>query len=593
MLSPGTVLQQRYRIKRPLAQGGMGAVYEAEAVHLGNTLVAVKEAFFSEDWLREQFQREAATLARLRHPALPKVSDHFSEGAGQFLVMEFIPGDDLRRLLNERLKARGEPFGWQVVAEWADRLLDALEYIHSQRPPVIHRDIKPENLKLTPRNELFLIDFGLAKDATTPTRPGKSLHGYTLAYAPPEQVKGTGTDARSDLYSLGATLYHLLTGQRPVDANVREEVIKYNAPDPLPAADQSNPKVPAEIGQIIVRAMSLNRDERFPNSTAMRQALGSARQNIEAEIERRRLEEEERQRLEQARLAEEQRRREEETRRLAALEAERQRQVEEERKRREEKARQQEAEEERREEETRLRREETRLRKAQSPPRSKRPLIVGAALAAVIAVLLYLLWQRQSQPEQQTKTTPTPALSPTVKPPPSQPAAGRAEILRYSVELEGENTRSTTLDPASGKYFKLHFTPRESGYLYLLTPEREGGNPVVRLFAQPVRAGEDFDHPDGDGLMAPDPRARQVSFTAVFSAQPVMLLNFLSQAARSKRSLNAAEQRAFQDFRKLGAPSEPQQADSSGENPAVVVSAIGNGQPLVFDIVFQGKRGGS
>ena len=302
----------------------MGAVYEAEAVHLGNTIVAVKEAFFSEDWLREQFQREASTLARLRHPALPKVSDHFSEGAGQFLVMEFIPGDDLRRLLNERLKVRGEPFDWQMVVEWADRLLHALEYIHSQYPPVIHRDIKPENLKLTPRNELFLIDFGLAKDATTPTRPGKSLHGYTLAYAPPEQVKGTGTDARSDLYSLGATLYHLVTGQPPVDAKVREEVLKYNAPDPLPSADKSNPKVPAEIGEIIVCAMALNRDERYPNSTAMRQALGSARQNIEAEMERRRREEEERQRQEQARLAEEQRRREEEARLLAWLQSEQQ-----------------------------------------------------------------------------------------------------------------------------------------------------------------------------------------------------------------------------------------------------------------------------
>jgi hypothetical protein len=93
--------------------------------------------------------------------------------------------------------------------------------------------------------------------------------------------------------------------------------------------------------------------------------------------------------------------------------------------------------------------------------------------------------------------------------------------------------------------------------------------------------------------MAPDPQARQVSFTVVFSTQPVMLLNFLSQAARSKRPLTADEQRAFQDFRKMAAPSAPPQVDSLGNHPAVVVSANKNGQPLVFEIVFQGKRGGS
>src|SRR5262245_39634751 len=195
----------------------MGAVYEAEAVHLRNATVAVKETFFSEDRqsLREQFEREAGTLARLRHSALPQVKDHFIEGGGQFLVMDFIEGDDLGALLDRRLKDKGEPFEFQQVMEWANILLDALYYIHNESPPVIHLDIKPQNLKLTPRGELFLIDFGLAKDATTPTRPGRSLHAYTLQFAPPEQIKGVGTDPRSDLYSLGATLYTLVTGKLP------------------------------------------------------------------------------------------------------------------------------------------------------------------------------------------------------------------------------------------------------------------------------------------------------------------------------------------------------------------------------------------
>jgi serine/threonine protein kinase len=352
MLSPGTLLQNRYRIKRQLAQGGMGAVYEAEAVHLGRALVAVKETFFTEAWLREQFEREAATLARLRHSALPKVTDHFTEDGGQFLVMEFIPGDDLLKLLERQVKQHGAPFHWTQVIEWADKLLDALAYIHAQYPPVIHRDIKPQNLKLTPSGEIILLDFGLAKDATTPTRPGGSVRGYTQAYAPPEQLKSTGTDARSDLFSLGATLYHLMTGQPPADAKVREEVIGYSMPDPLRPAHQQHAPIPFAVAAVLARAMSLDRERRYASAGEMRQAFKQARQQVEAalaeeqrerqrqEAERKRLEqeralaeqrklEEERQRQEQARLAEEQRRREEEVRRLAALEAERQRREEE------------------------------------------------------------------------------------------------------------------------------------------------------------------------------------------------------------------------------------------------------------------------
>ncbi len=274
MLANGTLLQERYRIIRLLAHGGMGAVYEAQAVHLGNAPVAVKETFFNEQQrsMRAQFEREAATMARLRHPALPRVSDHFVEGGGQFLVMEFIPGDDLLMLLTRR----GGPFDYRQVVAWAETLLDALNYIHTQYPPVIHRDIKPQNLKLTPRGELFLIDFGLAKNATTPTHSGASLHAYTLAYAPPEQIKGTGTDARSDLYSLAATLHHLLTGEPPIDARVREEVMRYQSPDPLRLTHQINMQIPPAVAVVIARALALAREARYASAAAMLQALREA-----------------------------------------------------------------------------------------------------------------------------------------------------------------------------------------------------------------------------------------------------------------------------------------------------------------------------
>jgi len=200
-------------------------------------------------------------------------------------------------------------------------------------------------------------------------------------------------------------------------------------------------------------------------------------------------------------------------------------------------------------------------------------LIIGSVLAvAIIAVSIYLLWRHQSPPA------------------PSRTVAGRAEVLRYSVEREGANARSTVLDLTSNKGFRLHFTPRESGYLYLLSPEEDGGNLAPRLFAQPVGAGVDFRYPDG--WLDPDPKAKQVRITVIFSSERIMLLDFLSEAARDKRPLTDAEQRSFQNFRNLAAPSEPRQDDPMDSNAAVVVSAIKNGQPLVFEIVSIDKLHG-
>ena len=271
MLTPETILQGRYRIVRQLGQGGMGAVYEAVDQRL-DTTVALKETLFADERLRKQFEREARLLARLHHPALPRVSDHFAEGEGQFLVMQFIPGDDLSEMMTRK---RG-PFPADQVLTWADQLLDALDYLHTQDPQIVHRDIKPQNLKLTSRGQIILLDFGLAKGQAgniSRVTTSASIFGYTPNYAPLEQIQGLGTDSRSDLYSLGATLYHLLTGVKPPDALTRAAAMVNGQPDPLTPASVANPAIARDIDAVLAKAMAQNRDQRYATATDMRNAL--------------------------------------------------------------------------------------------------------------------------------------------------------------------------------------------------------------------------------------------------------------------------------------------------------------------------------
>src|SRR5437588_4456346 len=211
MLAPDTLLQNRYLILRQLGRGGMGVVYQARDERLGSTVV-LKKTFFSEARMLKAFEGEARLLANLRHARLPLVMDYFSEGDGHFLVMQFIPGQDLEGLLRERQQSNRGPFSLGQVLLWADQLLDALRYLHWHEPPIVHRDIKPQNLKCPPEGDIVLLDFGLAKGAAVGmSQANPSLHAYTRAYAPLEQIQGTGTDPRSDLYSLAATLHHSLT----------------------------------------------------------------------------------------------------------------------------------------------------------------------------------------------------------------------------------------------------------------------------------------------------------------------------------------------------------------------------------------------
>ncbi len=335
----------------------MGTVYEAIDERV-SCVVAVKETLAAKDGeARRAFEREAALLANLRHASLPKVMDHFAEDGGQFLVMEYVPGYDLAELL----EMRGAAFPPAQVMQWADELLKVLEYLHGRTPPILHRDIKPSNLKLTRQGEIFLLDFGLAKGSAgqMPTLlTSRSVRGYTPVYASLEQIHGKGTDPRSDLYSLGATLYHLLTGTPPKDAPTRFDALEDEQPDPLLAIDEINPQVSPAVAAVIHRAMAVSRRARPANATEMRRALHEADEETHrAEAEHReRLERETRQAEESARLHAEA----EAARRREAQEEERQRQEETETLRLQEEQTRQRAEEERRrreaeEEETRRR----------------------------------------------------------------------------------------------------------------------------------------------------------------------------------------------------------------------------------------------
>jgi len=271
-LSPEMLLQGRYRVTREIGSGGMGAVYEAIDLRLGHR-VAVKLALTKDKELWKQFESEARLMAQLNHPVLPRVSDYFKEADRAFFVMEFVDGANLAEIIARRR----EPLPAHTVVAWADQLLDALMYLHSHERQVIHRDIKPHNLKITPAGKIVLLDFGLAKSqaaGVTELELCRSIFGFSPRYAPLEQIQDLGTTPQSDIYALGATLYHLLTGVKPPDALTRATALISSRPNPLKPAHEVNKSVSPELSAILSRAMEQNPHERYRSATDFREALG-------------------------------------------------------------------------------------------------------------------------------------------------------------------------------------------------------------------------------------------------------------------------------------------------------------------------------
>ena len=211
-------------------------------------------------------------MASLNHPALPRVSDYFTEGNRAFLVMQLVDGVGL----GEMLVQQPAPVPTHSVVAWADQLLDALIYLHSHDRRIVHRDIKPHNLKVDATGRIILLDFGLAKARGTnyeQSESGQSIFGYSPRYAPLEQIQDLGTTPQSDIYALGATLYHLLTGVKPPDALARAAAIIGGHPDPLKPAHELNNAVGPELSEILKRAMAQNPNERYASAFDFREAL--------------------------------------------------------------------------------------------------------------------------------------------------------------------------------------------------------------------------------------------------------------------------------------------------------------------------------
>ena len=298
------ILKGRYRIVGQMGQNGTGPLYQAYDEHL-KTDVVLREIQVKlnkvttparMEAIRSAFVREAEILSRIDHGSFIRVSDHFSDIDRHYLVMEVVDGE----YLGESLAQKRGPFPVSEVAEWAGQILDGLNYLHTHAPPLVHGDVKPGNIKLASNGAVKLLALGIARDPEKGSSiTEQAFDAASLNYLPLEQIWGNldlasqkviagsydeasgelltqPPDARSDIFALGATLYHLLTGRRPVDALERSIDLLEGKPDPLPTPTKLEASVLPEISYVVMKAMEIRREKRFESALIMRQVLKTA-----------------------------------------------------------------------------------------------------------------------------------------------------------------------------------------------------------------------------------------------------------------------------------------------------------------------------
>lgn len=284
-LEPSTLLVERYYIVKRLGGGGMGSVYLARDKRLAEAPRAVKEMIgtYSEESQRkkviEDFERESQLLASLDHPAIPTIFDYFVTEGCYYLVMKYISGGDLSTRLKEAPDGRIDE---RTVTEWGMQIADVLSYLHSQNPPIIYRDMKPANVMIDERDRIVLVDFGIARFVAA-TQKNVTAIG-TMGYAPPELFAGK-VEPRSDIYSLGATMFHLLTGRDPQDNPLLMFDFNRN-----PRPKQINPKISDEMDAILARAVDHKPVNRFASAAEMKKVLEEHLRRITSREDRERVE---------------------------------------------------------------------------------------------------------------------------------------------------------------------------------------------------------------------------------------------------------------------------------------------------------------